>query len=198
MASLQEQLFIQAASRSLNHLAKELQKKYEPKKGDRFSVEGITYEIGPPKYVDDNIQFEISSKIPGEEFPEGYSHAEYFEQIEKVCSKASKKPTSGDMEYIVRETQDQERKERDYVKLTYIYGKDELYSEQDIVKKIEELSKSPEEEPPPAVPGANTLAARLILSRIREALFDVAEKNIQDLIEANGVVRSELKKIAKK
>ena len=60
--------------------------------------------------------------------------------------------------------------------------KDELYSEQDIVKKIEELSKSPEEEPPPAVPGANTLSARLILSRIREALFDAAEKNIQDLI----------------
>ncbi len=198
MGSLQEQLFVQAASRSLNHLAKELQKKFEPKKGDRFSVEGITYEIGSPKYVEDSIRFEISSMIPGEEFPDGYSHAEYFEQIEKVCSKASKKPSSTDMENIVRETRDQERKERDYVKLAYMYGRDELYNEQEILKEVEEFSKNPDREPPPSVPGANTLAARFILSRIQETLFEAAEKNVQDLIKANGTVRSELKKIGKK
>ncbi len=195
MGSLQEHLFVQVASKSLNHLAKELQKKFEPKKGDRFSVEGITYEIGPPKYVDNNIRFEISSKIPAEEFPEGYSHSEFFGQIEEVCKKTTgKKPVSSDMENIVRETREQERKERDYVKLTYMYGQDELYDEKDILREIDEFSKTPGKEPPPRVPGANTIAARFILTRIEKALFEAAEKNVQDLINANKSVRSELKK----
>lgn len=195
MGSLQEQLFVQAASRSLNHLAKELQKKFEPKKGDRFSVSGITYEIGPPKYVDNCIRFEISSKIPAEEFPEGYSHSEFFGRIEEVCKNTEgKKPASSDMENIVRETREQERKERDYVKLTYTYGKDELYNENDIFREVEEFAKMPGQEPPPRVPGANTIAARFILNRIERALFEAAEKNVQDLIRANDTVRSELKK----
>ena len=197
MGSLQEHLFVQAASRSLNHLAKELQKKFEPKKGDRFSVEGITYEIGPPKYIDDSIRFEISSKIPGEEFPEGYTQSKYFEQIEKVCSTAEKKPVSSDMENIVRETRDQERKERDYVKLTYLYPQNELYDEGDIIREVEEYSRDPDKVPPPRVPGANTLAARLILNRVEKALFEAAEKNVQDLINANGTVRTDLKKQGK-
>lgn len=198
MGSLQNQLFVQAASRSLNHLAKELQKKFEPKKGDRFSVKGITYEIGPPNYIENCIRFEISSKIPGEEFPEGYTQAKYFEQIEKAWNNSGKQPTESDMENIVRETRDQERKERDYVKLTYMYDQDELYNEQDILKKVEELSKNPGAELPPAVPGANTLAARLILKRIEETLYGAAEKNIEDLINANDVVRSGFKKKAGK
>lgn len=194
MGTLQEQLFVQAASRSLNLLAKEMQKKFEPKKGDRFSVEGITYEIGPPKYVENSIRFEISSKIPGEEFPEGYTQKKYFEEIEKVCSMAEKKPVASDMENIVRETRDQERKERDYVKLTYLYPKDDLYDDQDIVEEVQEYSADPAKEPPPAVPGANTLAARLILKKVQQMLFEAAEKNIQELIKANDVVRSNLKK----
>ena len=62
---------METASVTLNRLTKDLQKKFEPKKGDRFNVEGITYEIGPPKFVDADkaIRFEISSKIPGEELP---------------------------------------------------------------------------------------------------------------------------------
>ena len=92
------------------------------------------------------------------------------------------------MENIVRETRDQERKERDYVKLAYLYGSDELYDEKDIVREIEEYSKSPDRKLPPSVPGANTLAARLILSKLEESLFEAAEKNIEDLIGANDTV----------
>ncbi|MFP6869337.1 MAG: hypothetical protein VCE91_08305 [Nitrospinota bacterium] len=198
MATLQEQLFIQAATHSLNDLAKDLRKKYEPKKGDRFSVKGITYEIGPPRYVEDGIRFEISSKIPGEELPTGYSETKYFKEIKKVCQKADKKPSSGDMENIIRETRDQERKERDYVKLSYQYSKNELFDEKKVIKEVEEFSKNPDKERPPAVPGANTLAARLILIRLGGALLEGAEKNIQDLIKANDAVRSKLKKLKSK
>ena len=198
MATLQEQLFVQVATRSLNNLARNFQKKYEPKKGDRFSAKGITYEIGPPKYVDDGIRFEISSKIPGDEFPADYNQAKYFEEIEKVCRKSEKKPSSSDMENIVRETRDQERKERDYVKLAYQYSKNELYDEREIVEEVEDYAKNPGKELPPVVSGANTLAARLILSKLEGSVFGCAEKNIEDLIKANDTVRSELKKLKHK
>ena len=81
MSSLQSQLFMETASVTLNRLTKDLQKKFEPKKGDRFNVEGITYEIGPPKFVDADkaIRFEISSKIPGEELPESYESFQVFQ-----------------------------------------------------------------------------------------------------------------------
>jgi hypothetical protein len=198
MATLQEQLFVQVATRSLNLLAKNLQKKYESKKGDRFSVKGITYEIGPPRYVDDGIRFEISSKIPGDEFPSGYNESKYFKEIEKVCQKSTKKPSSTDMENIIRETRDQERKERDYVKLAYQYAKSELYDESEILKEVEKFSKNPDLEIPPAVPGANTLAARLILDHLEGSLLESAEKNIEGLIKANDFVRSGFKKAKRK
>ena len=200
MSSLQSQLFMEIASVTLNRLTKDLQKKFEPKKGDRFNVEGITYEIGPPKFVDADkaIRFEISSKIPGEELPESYDHSKYFQLIEKRNGSV-KKPVSADMENIVRETRDQERKERDYVKLTYQYEENELYDDQDILKDIEEITKgSSGKEAPPKVPGVTTLAGRLILERVQSSLYEVAKGNVESLIDANAKVRAELKKSAKK
>ena len=200
MSSLQAQLFVETASVTLSRLTKDLQSKFEPKKGDRFNVEGITYEIGPPKFVDADraIRFEISSKIPGEELPTSYDHTKYFKQIEKRNDSA-KKPVSADMENIVRETRDQERKERDYVKLTYQYGEKELYDDRDILKDIEELSKGASEKKMPAkIPGVTTLAGRLILERVQSSLYEVAKGNVESLIDANAKVRAELKKNAKK
>ncbi|MDA1000531.1 MAG: hypothetical protein O2807_08465, partial [bacterium] len=149
MASLQEQLYIEVASRTLGRLTKDLQKKHEPKKGDRFNVKGITYEIGPPKFFGQGIQFEVSSKIPGDELPPDYSESKYFEEIQKQCNKCSKNPESVDMENIVRETRDQERKERDYVKLTYQYGTVELYDDKEIMREVEKQIKNPSKDLPP-------------------------------------------------
>ena len=200
MSSLQAQLFVETASVTLNRLTKDLQKTFEPKKGDRFNVEGITYEIGPPKFVDADraIRFEISSKIPGEELPESCDHAQYFKQIEKSNTSA-KRPVSADMENIVRETRDQERKERDYVKLTYQYGESELYDDRDLLKEVEEISKGDgKKEVPPKVPGVTTLVGRLIIERLQSSLYEVAKENVESLIDANAKVRAELKKSAKK
>lgn len=199
MSSLQEQLFIQVASRSLNRLTKDLQEKFEPKKGDRFNVKGITYEIGPPRFVDKGIRFEVSSKIPGEELPSGYGESEYFKEIETRCKSSEKKPHAADMENIVRETRDQERKERDYVKLAYQYSQKELYSDSEILREVESYARNPgKKEVPPPVPGATTLAARLILSHVAATVYGVARKNVETLIRANDAVRAELKKLKKK
>ena len=104
MGSLQEQLFTKIASQTLVSLSKDLQKKYEPKKGDRFNYRAITYEIGPPKFTGEGISFEISSKIPESELPDGYKKESFFKEIKKICGKSKKKPLSTDMENIVRET----------------------------------------------------------------------------------------------
>lgn len=196
MSSLQAQLFVRTASVSLNRLTKDMQKRYEPKKGDRFNVKGITYEIGPPKFVDAEkaIRFEISSKIPGEELPESCDHANYFEQIEKR-NESSKKPVSADMENIVRETRDQERKERDYVKLTYQYADRELYEEEAILRDVGEIARGERaQRMPPPVPGVTTLAGRLILERVETSLYEAARANVESLIDANQKVRAELQK----
>lgn len=200
MATLKEQLFLQVASRTLNRLTKDFQKKFGLKKGDRFNVKGITYEIGPPRFVGEGIQFEISSKIPGEEFPASYEHSNYFKAIEKACRTSKKKPEAADMENIVRETRDQERKERDYVKLTYLYGLGELYDDRQVGAQVQEYARDPEKakELPPPMPGVNTLAGRIILNRLEAALYDVAQRNVETLIQANEEVREGLKKLRKK
>ncbi|MEK6711782.1 MAG: hypothetical protein AABZ64_14515 [Nitrospinota bacterium] len=199
MATLKEQMFIQVASRSLNRLTKDLQKKFEPKKGDRFNVKGITYEVGPPRFVKEGIQFEVSSKIPGEEFPASYEHANYFQAIEKACRASKKKPEAADMENIVRETRDQERKERDYVKLTYRYGLDELYDDRAVGAQVQEYARNPQKakELPPPMPGVDTLAGRIILNRLDGALYEAAQGNVEALIRANEEVRGGLKKLRK-
>tara|TARA_B100000686_G_C16801820_1_gene986617 strand:- start:3241 stop:3831 length:591 start_codon:yes stop_codon:yes gene_type:complete len=194
MGSLQEQLFTKIASQTLVSLSKDLQKKYEPKKGDRFNYRAITYEIGPPKFTGQGISFEISSKIPESELPDGYKKENFFKEIKKICVKSKKKPLSSDMENIVRETKEQERKERDYVKLTYEYINSELYSDKEIMLEVKELSKNPEKQKIDFMPGVNTLAAHLILAKVQRNLYDFALENVNLLVSANTAVRAELKK----
>ena len=194
MGSLQEQLFTKIASQTLVSLSKDLQKKYEPKKGDRFNYRAITYEIGPPKFTGQGISFEISSKIPESELPDGYKKENFFKEIKKICVKSKKKPLSTDMENIVRETKEQERKERDYVKLTYEYVNSELYSDKEIMLEVKEISKNPEKQKMEFMSGVNTLAAHLILEKVQNNLYEFALDNINSLVSANTAVRAELKK----
>ncbi len=194
MGSLQEQLFTKIACQTLVSLSKDLQKKYEPKKGDRFNYRAITYEIGPPKFTGQGISFEISSKIPESELPDGYEKVNFFKEIKKICVKSKKKPLSIDMENIVRETKEQERKERDYVKLTYEYVNTELYSDKEIILEVKEFSKNPKKQKIDFMSGVNTLAAHLILEKVQKNLYDFALENVNLLVSANTTVRAELKK----
>ncbi|MFQ5895167.1 MAG: hypothetical protein ACE5JJ_05055 [Nitrospinota bacterium] len=194
MATLQEQLFTQFAAQALDGLTEEYKKRYGAKKGDRFHIKGITYEIGPPRAKERYIEFEVSSKIPGEELPPKVDNARYFKRIEKLCRAASKKPHRVDMENIVRETRDEARKERDYVKLTYRYTEDELYDNQAILRQVEALARDPKKSPPPPIPGATTLAGRLILQAVHDATFKLAKENVETLIKVNQEVRARFRK----
>ncbi|MFQ6111521.1 MAG: hypothetical protein ACE5LX_05760 [Nitrospinota bacterium] len=191
---MRDQLFERFASEALIQLTEEYKKKYEPKKGDRFNIKGITYEIGPPKIQGSSIEFEISSKIPQDELPPRTDTKKYFKAIEKLILADKKKPVKVDMENIIRETREEERKERDYVKLTYRYEGAELYDEGEIMKEVEALERNPKAAEIPAVPGAHTLASRLILLSIRNSIHKGAKANVESLVKANEQVREQLRK----
>ncbi|HJL73422.1 MAG TPA: hypothetical protein QGI40_06155, partial [Nitrospinaceae bacterium] len=101
MATLKKILFGQFAGESLTSLVEEMQKKYNPKKGRRFNHANIPYELSRPGVVDDNIQFEISSKIPPDELKGNHDMKSYFKEIKKLVSKEKHKPISVEMENIV-------------------------------------------------------------------------------------------------
>ena len=98
------------------------------------------------------------------------------------------------MENIVRETKEQERKERDYVKLTYEYVNSELYSDKEVMLEVKEYSKNSQKQKIDFLPGVNTLAAHLILGKVQKNLYDFALENVNSLVSANTTVRAELKK----
>ena len=97
------------------------------------------------------------------------------------------------MENIVRETRDQEKKERDYVKVTYQYKEKDLYSDKEIAKSVAEISKGASKLKLPEVPGIPTLGGRVLLVALRDNLRRMAGENIQLLIDANNQVRKKMK-----
>jgi hypothetical protein len=193
MPTLKENLFIRFAQEGLAELTEEFRSKYQSKKGDRFNVHGITYEIGTPTMSNGPIEFEISSKIPQDELTKAMPLTKYFEAVKSEVKKAPKKPKAIDMENIIRETREEERKERDYVKLTYSYSEKELYSQEGLSKELQELSKNPGNRKIPAIPGVPTLAGRLVLLTVRERIRELARKNVETLIQANEEVRRRLR-----
>ena len=59
MATLKKILFGKYASKALNCIVEEMQKKYGQKKGRRFNYDNITYEVSRAGVVDETIEFEI-------------------------------------------------------------------------------------------------------------------------------------------
>ncbi len=193
MPTLKENLFVQFAQRGLVELTDEFRSQYQSKRGDRFSVHEITYEIGAPMISKGRIKFEISSKIPQDELTKTMPLNKYFDAVKSEMKKADKKPSSIDMENIVRETRDDERKERDYVKLTYSYSEKELFSEKEIVKEAAALEKEPGSREMPIIPNVPTLPGRLVLLSIQQRIRETARQNVEMLIQANEKVRKRKK-----
>jgi hypothetical protein len=148
---------------------------------------GITYEISPIKAVDKGLQFEISSKIPHEQLPKKTSIDRYFHMVIKEVSKSKKKPDDSKMENIVQNSNGKELKERDYVKLTYVFKEGELYTETEINRQIHLIQSK--KMPIPDFPGVATLGGKLVLQSVRECIYKGAKESIQGLMDANEAVR---------
>ena len=129
MSNFRQQLFHQFASQGLATSIDAFKTQYQPKKENRFNIDGITYEIGPARLDGDSITFEISSKIPQDELDDREDFATYFSAIQDFLKQDAKQPTAIDMENIVQEVGGEETKERDYVRLRYNYLFNEMYSD---------------------------------------------------------------------
>lgn len=193
MATLKKILFGQSAGEGLTSLVEELQKKYAPKKGRRFNHANITYEVSRPDVVEDNIQFEISSKIPQDELKGNQDMKSYFKEIKKRVSKLKRKPVSVEMENIIWDSKKDSEKKRDYVKLLYSYPLDDLYSDKKITEKFEKINQADSKESLPEAKGALTPQGNMVLQLVEESIQNFARENVEELINANKQVRADMK-----
>ena len=192
MATLKKILFGQLAGEGLSSLVEEMQKKYNPKKGRRFNHANITYEVSRPGVVDNNIQFEISSKIPQDELKGNKDMENYFQAIKKLVTKLKLKPVSVEMANIVLDPKKDSEKERDYVKLLYSYPLDDLYCDEVVSEKIHKMSSAGIKESPPEAKGALTPQGNIALQLVKETTQNFARENIEQLINANEQVRTKM------
>ena len=193
MATLKRILFNQFAGDGLTQLIGETQKMYTPKKGRRFNHENITYEISRPGVVEDNIEFEISSKIPQDELKDDKNMSGYFKEIKKILSKMKNKPASIEMENIVWDSKKDTEKERDYVKLLYSYPLNDLYDNEEVMARFEKMTTNEALESVPDSLGALTPQGKIVLHLVKETIQNFARENIKQLIDANKQVRATLK-----
>jgi len=191
MATLKGILFSKYVDKGLNSLLEELQKKYGEKKGRRFNYNNITYEVSRSSLVDENIQFEISSKIPQDELKDRKDMKGYFTEIKKLATKFNKKPIAVEMENIIIDTKKNTEKKRDYVKLLYSYPLDELYSEKEILKKTKGMKHQAQGEIISSeASGALTQQGNLALQLVKESIQSLARQNIEALLDANNKIKA--------
>jgi hypothetical protein len=195
MANFKQQFFLQFASIGLTELIADYRSRYEPKKGDRFNVEGITYEIGPAKVTQEGIEFEVSSKIPQDELPSKADMLKYFEAVRALMQGSHKVPLSIDMENIVREISEEETKERDYVKLRYCLPEHTLYNDAMVNAELKRLQEQPEAAQLPDIPGVNTVAGRVVLNLLKQNVQRQAKAIMDELIQANEETRQQMRAI---
>jgi hypothetical protein len=189
MSNFRQQLFHQFASQGLAVSIDAFKIQYQPKKENRFNIDGITYEIGPARLDGDSITFEISSKIPQDELDDREDLASYFSAMQDFMKQDPKQPTAIDMENIVQEVGGEETKERDYVRLRYNYLFSEMYSDAAVGSAIARFQQDPAAHPVPDITNVNTLAGRVVLMCVQDFMQQEATARMQRLIEANQEVR---------
>ena len=191
MATLKQILFRKYADKGLDIIVEEMKKKYDKKKGRRFNYDNITYEVSRGGVVDENMQFEISSKIPQDELKGHKDMKGYFAEIKKLASSFKNKPISIEMENIVLGSKKNIEKERDYVKLLYSYPLNGLYSDKEISEKIKDMSQQTKGvKPTSARRDALTQQGNFALQLVQESTQSFARQNIEELISANKQART--------
>jgi len=187
LGHLRDRIFYRTVNDALDRAREEYCARYKPKKGNRFFINGITYEISEGKMQQDSIQFEISSKIPQEIFDKKGLNQKYFNEVKKLMNSKPKRPADVKMENIIHSTSVSEIKERDYVKCTYVYKESELYTEKDVDTVVKQVlgkkMKLPE------ISGVATIPGQAVLYLIGENVHSGTRTNIDDLIKSNDEVK---------
>ena len=189
MSGFRQQLFHQFVANGVTSCIESFKTQYEAKRENRFHLDGITYEVSAPAITGDAIELEISSKIPQDDLQRD-EFTNYFTAIEEFLASDAKRPEEMDMENIVQQEADGEStKERDYVRLRYRYGFEEMYDNDAVAERIAAVQKDPAAHPLPEIPNVNTLAGRVVLWCVEDFMRQEATARMQRLIEANQEVR---------
>ena len=192
MSTLKGLLFNQYATEGLSALVEEMQSKYTAKKGRRFNHDNITYEVSRPALNGNDIEFEISSKIPEDEIKNPKEMQSYFQQIKKVLGKGKNKPASIEMENIVWDSRKETEKKRDYVKLQYRCPLDDLFDNKVVAKRHEQVMSGQA----PSItdsPSAFTKAGSVVLVVVRETMHQFGKESLVKLMDANKQIKVSLK-----
>lgn len=190
MGQLRDQLFLQYVNKSLESVRSEFRARYTPKKDNRFLIKGLTYELSPCRIEDNVFLLEMSSKIPESLLASKTKKQKYFNKMFSLLKKEDKKPFEAKMENIVRNTQEEELKERDYVSVTYHFKESELYLVSDVQKRLKyHQSKNI---PIVDVPGVATPGGKMVMILIEEGMAKGAKKLLLALVKANDAVRKEI------
>lgn len=198
MPTLKEQYFQKFASQGLARLTEEYQKKHQPKKGDRFFYNEVTYEISNANVSQGEVEFEISSKIPQDLLQKNMTLEEFFEAVKKIVLQEGEKPVAIDMENIIREVRADETKERDYVKLLYRYPADTFVDDKKVLAEAEKIRREPDSHPLPDIAGVFTLAGKLVLLNVESEVQRRARTHLESLMKANDTVIESLKEKSRK
>ena len=186
LGHLRDRIFYRTVNDAVDKVRDEYCAKYKPKKGNRFFINGITYELSEGKLQHETVQFEISSKIPQEIFDKKGLNLKYFNEIKKLMNSKPKKPVDIKMENIIHSTIVNEVKERDYVKCTYVYKESELYNDKEVTLTVQQVQgkklKLPE------ISGITTIPGQAVLYLIGKNIYSGAKANIDDLIKSNDTV----------
>ena len=194
MSGFRQQLFHQFVANGVTSCIESFKTQYEAKRENRFHLDGITYELNAPAISGDAIELEISSKIPQDDLDRD-EFTNYFAAIEGFLASDAKRPEEMDMENIVQQEADGEStKERDYVRLRYRYGFEEMYDNDAVAERIAAVQKDPEAHPLPEIANVNTLAGRVVLWCVEDFMRQEATERMQRLIEANQEVRQTFSK----
>lgn len=189
MSGFKQQLFHQFVVNGVTSCIESFKSRYQAKRENRFHLDGITYEVGTPAIDGDAIELEISSKIPQDDLDRD-EFANYFAAIGEFLANDARRPEDIDMDSIVHQEADGEAtKERDYVRLRYRYGLNEMYDDATVAERIAAVQKDPEAYALPEIPNVNTLAGRVVLSCVEDFIRQEAMERMQRLIEANQNVR---------
>lgn len=192
MQSLKDIYFQKYASVGRQQALIEFQQQYETKKGGRFHLGGITYEVSPVEVDGNGLKFEISSKIPKEQLGDKMNREDYFEAVKKLAVRAGKVPVYVGMDDIVHKVGDREIKKRDYIRLEYHYDYNELYDDQVLLQEVKKIQEGKSQVEIPEISGIQSACGRLALTYVTENMYKKVKDCTKTLVDANENVRKKL------
>ncbi len=193
MGLFREHFLFACSDNALCRIISEYQEKYTPKKGRRFNLNGITYELGESKVADGLFEFEISSKIPETEVGDSYPLDRYFADVKKILLKSKCKPSEVDMDEIIKKESENEIKTRDYVRTKFNFELTSLMDDEELVSLYKDIESGASPRKIPVLPGVSSPIGSLALSLFEEKVYNICLECMEDLIKANDEVRKNIK-----